>query len=206
MPTYLDVRTRIASEYLNRTDYNTEIQTQVKAAIRTYEKRRYWFTETATALATVASQSYVLVPSDFMGFDPKDDTIQARINGSDVELIYRPWGDLKRENITRSQNEPTFYCIHGDRIELAPIPDASYTITLSYWQKLPALSADTDTNDWLSAAEDCIVYHACKLMYSGVIRDMEQATAFQALERDAKMQLDGQNANRLLTAIKKTQF
>lgn len=49
--------------------------------------------------------------------------------------------------------------------------------TIYYTHRLTALSADADTNDWLSAAEDLIVHHATADMLANVLRAPDSEVA-----------------------------
>lgn len=54
---------------------------------------------------------------------------------------------------------PRYFTIFGDEIELAPTPDAAYTIEMVYRQNVPALSSN-DTNWLLNLAPDLYLYGA----------------------------------------------
>ncbi len=50
--------------------------------------------------------------------------------------------------------------MYQDRINLFPIPGSTYTLTIHYLKALTALSADSDTNAWLTEGEELIRLHA----------------------------------------------
>ena len=66
MSQYSEVLDRITLDWLNRPDLRPEAGRAVKAAIRTFETQRFWFNETATAIATVSGQSYIAAPDNFV--------------------------------------------------------------------------------------------------------------------------------------------
>jgi hypothetical protein len=206
MPTTLqDVVTRITRDYLNRTNLDNETVRAVQAAIRHYERNRYPWNETSTDLATVALQESVAVPTDFMVLD----LLEITYAGSKYELHPRSFAEIRKYNaVPDAPALPSFYCERDDAFLLAPIPDASYTVTCSYMQKLPELTATsmTSSNDWLSACEDVIAYHATKLMWSNVLRNNDEAVKYAQLERDALTEVNTYIAQRLVRNIRPTRF
>jgi len=203
MSTYAEVQSRINGDYLNRTDLSAATQRSVLAAIRHYERERFRFNETATSIATSAGQTFAILPTNLLILD----LLQITVSSADYELNYRDYDWIKRANVTRTRAEPTDYTIYQNRIELFPIPDAIYALPLSYVKRLPALSAASDTNAWISGeAEDVIVYHATKLMWATVLRNTEEAVKFEQLERAARMELFRARDQFPQHSIRATQF
>lgn len=182
MSTYQQIQDRINEEYLNRGTFITETKTAIKAAIRHYEHRRLDFNQTATALTTSAGQSYLSVPSNFLILDQ----LQITVNGQDLDLNRRDKAWIVSRNATRSQSQPTDYATYQGRINLSAIPNSAYSCPLHYIKQLPELSAQTDTNTWITGVwEDVIVYHAAKVVWAVSIRNDKEAEKFAALERQA---------------------
>jgi hypothetical protein len=73
---------------------------------------------------------------------------------------------------------PKFYSVIGNQFHFAPIPDSSYTATLVYFTKVPALSSTNTTNWLLTANPDAYLYGACK---HAAIR-LQQAEAAQGYD------------------------
>lgn len=202
MSTYGEIQDRINLDYLNRTDFAAETRRSIQAAVRHYERKPWWFNETATSLTTSAGQTFVNFPANYH----KLQLLQITIASADYRLIQRDYSWIKDMNTTRTQGQPTDFAIYQNRIELATIPDAIYTLPISYLHKFPALSASSDTSDWTSAVEDLVVYHATKLMLAGPLQAPERAIAFQALEREALSSIIGENEGRFDNKIKPTRF
>ena len=55
-------------------------------------------------------------------------------------------------------DQPRYYAQVGAQFRLYPPPDASYSITLTYWTKVPALTSAATTN-WLSLAHPDVYFH-----------------------------------------------
>jgi len=177
VPTYLDVQQRISLECFDRTDLASEVKNAIQTTIRSYEKQRLWFNETATALACVVSVETVTVPSDYL-FASRLEIVQ---NSAATELFEMPFDMIREMNTQQSVGLPTYYAEYGPRFYLSNVPDSAYAVNLYYVHKLPALSANTDTNKWLSAAEDVIVYGAAKNVASK-IQDWDLVAKFASLE------------------------
>jgi hypothetical protein len=202
MSTFQQLQDRITGDYLNRSDLGSETQRAIQAAVRKYERKRFWFNETATSVACVASQTYATLPSNFLDLD----LLEITYAGATTELIEKDFKWIKRANAVPTYGVPTHYTLYRNRIELFPIPNSAYSLPISFLHKFPTLSAGSDTSEWTSAVEDVIVYHATKLMWATVLRNQEQALIYQGLEQEALVSILGEKEQRQLTSIKPTRF
>lgn len=185
MPTYLDVQNRIADDLLNRSDLTNQVKNGIQAAIRHYQRERFWFNETSTVLTCVVSQETVAVPSDFLFVQE----LMVTQNSANIQLIAAPFDFIRRLNINNTVGLPTRFCKYGENFCLANLPDSAYPLPCWYINQLPALSADSSTNAWLSAAEDVIVYRASRLVWSTTLRNMSAAAVCAQLEAEAILEL-----------------
>jgi len=192
--TYLETQTRIANE-LNRSNLGDEIKLAILSAIDYYGKRRWWWNEYVGTLSTAASTAYVALPSDFVDLDE----LQITVNGTKRKIRRTPYVDILAMRENSSTGEPTDFDLYQDRIELYPIPDAIYTLTISYVKTLTVLSADADTNAWLDEAEELTRLHAKKDLYANKIRDMGMAKDMQALEDSTLLRMESLNHRRTTT-------
>lgn len=202
MPTFEDIQNRVNSDYLNRTDLTAETKRAIQAAIRHYERQRFWWNENTTTLTASVGQTFLTVPTDFLVLD----LLQITRSSADYALNRRDFGSIRDFNITRTRGYPTDFAIYQNRFELAPIPDSAYTFPCYYIRSLTALSASSDTNDWLSAAENLIVYHATKVMWANVLRNTDMASVFQSQEREALTEIKAANEQKIYRAIRATRF
>lgn len=200
MATYGEIQDRVNNDYLNRTDLTAETARSIRAAVRHYERQRFWFNESSTVLATVSSQSHIARPSAFFRID-------------ELRFFYDTSASYALRNVSMSEldemragaqthGDPTHWAENGELIELFPIPNAVDNVVARGYQQLAVLSATSDTNGWTSAAEDLIVFHATKLMWATVLRNSEVAGAFAQLERSALDDLRAANELRCMRAIK----
>lgn len=64
-------------------------------------------------------------------------------------------GTLRTKYAQQITGKPECYAISGSEIVLGPAPDDEYDLILTYYQEIPALSSDNETN-WLSSKHPSI--------------------------------------------------
>lgn len=206
MPTSLqNVLDRITLDYLNRTDLNAVTIRAIQAAVRHYERKRWPWNQTVTTLTAATSVTTLTVPDDFLILD----RLEIQFQGGSFELNPRSFDEIREmNNFATPANLPTDFNLRGTSFELAPPPDSAYLLNCYYIKQLPALTATelTGSNDWLSAAEDLIVYHATKLIWANVLRNNEEATKYAQLEHASFLELGGYRDQQTITKIRPTQF
>jgi hypothetical protein len=87
--------------------------------------------------------------------------------------------------------QPKYYTILGDVIQLGPTPDAVYTVSIDYYQRLPALSV-TPTN-WLLTNHPMIYLAGCLHEAYLYLKDEERAAVWNAkygLAKDDLQRMD----------------
>lgn len=196
---------RITLDHLNRPDLQAESIRAVKAAIRNYERQRFPWNEAVTTLTAIVSQAFVQVPSDFLILD----NLQVRFQSANYTLTQRSFAEyLELTVVTGINNLPTDFAHRGDRFYLFSVPDSAYSLPCYYIQQLPEFTATnlTATNDWLSAAEDLVVYHASKLVWANVLRNTEEAQKMVQLEQTALASLKQYTEQRAIHGIRATKF
>lgn len=183
MATFKEMQDRINLDYLNRTDLNAETKRAIVRAIKHYEKERFWFNITATALAVGTASTTVAIPADFLAMD----FATVSNNGNNELLTVRSFDRIAYQNRTGLSGVPTEICYWRDTLNFTPKPASATSITLHYTHALPPLSADTDTNGWTSACEDLIVFRATYDMMANVLRvgDASTLTSYKTMEMEA---------------------
>jgi len=206
MATLGEIQDRINNDYLNRTDLTAETKRAIAGAVRFYERQRFWFNESSTALATVAAQSHIATQSTFFTTDRLRFFYQTSASYSLVKVDHEELLDMRGN---QTSGKPTHYTEWGERYELFPIPDSAYTVVVYGIQQLPILdqtSSTASTNAWFSAAEDLVVFHATKVMWANVLRNTEEALKYAELERREYDQLVMASEQRLTKKLKSTKF
>jgi len=175
--TYQSAVERVALECLNRTDLDVQIQAGIQATIRRYEGQRFWFNESSTVLTASVSIETVAVPTDFLFLDQ----IRVTENSADLPLVWAPFSLIRQINLNHAVGLPTRYHIYGQNFYLANVPDSAYALPTFYVHRVAQLVNPTDTNSWLSAAEDVLVFGAASYV-SALIGDMPNAEKWKAAE------------------------
>jgi len=113
----------------------------------------------ATAVANLASseREFISLPADFQSMR------RVRISsvGGKPCLSFKSGTQLDeyRFGISNVAGQPRYFTVFGDEIELAPTPDAAYTVEMVYRRKIPPLAAN-DQNWLLMLAPDLYLYGA----------------------------------------------
>lgn len=194
MATYLETQTRIANE-LSRSDLTAEIKLAILSSIEYYKRRRFWWNEATTTDVTVASTAYVALPTDLVELD----MLQITIGSNITELDKRSYDEIVTWKANSSAGQPTDFALYQNRVELYRIPDDVYTLTFHYVKQLTALSADGDTNTWLTEGEELIRLHAKKILYIHNLRNTAAGQDMQAMEDQVLLRLESQNQRRTAT-------
>ena len=156
LTTYTELQDSVA-DFLNRGDLTTVIPdfiTMSEAELNRTLRVSNMSVRTRAPLST----QYVKLPSGFLGM-------------RNIELLTDPVTPLTYKNLQNldihrsndSTGKPLYYSIMQDNIEFAPVPDGEYTLEILYYQKIPALSANS-TNWLLTEHPDAYLYGA--LMHS----------------------------------------
>ena len=113
----------------------------------------------ATALVNLASSEpeFISLPSDFQSM--------RRVRLSSVTgkpaLEFRSGAQIDeyRFETFNVSGRPRYFTVFGDELEIAPTPDAAYTIEMVYRRNIPPL-AESDPNWLLTLAPDLYLYGA----------------------------------------------
>lgn len=164
--TYEDLQSAVI-EYLAR-DQDTTLIARIPTFIQLFEAKMNrelyvrQMEKRATALTdnTLAEPQFIALPSDFQSMRRMRITNGAKSNyKTTLDFKSTVQMDEYRDQIADVADQPTYFSIFGSEIELAPTPDAAYTIEMIYRANLPAL-ASNDTNWLLTLAPDAYLYGA----------------------------------------------
>jgi hypothetical protein len=170
------LKARIASE-LDRTDLTTQIAYAISDAVDLYKSRRFRFNQVRSTFSTTAATAFyttATIPTDI----GQVDSLVVTVSGRQVALD--PWTYSDMDHIastTSTQGQPAAWAWYAEQIRLYPTPDAAYTVTISYLQKIDIPSVDTDSNSWTTEALSLIRHSAKRMIASDVLRDDATAAA-----------------------------
>lgn len=203
MPTYADAVAEVQNDFLNRTDFTIQVKNAINTTIRHYNRERYQWNQTVTALVAVVGTETIALPSDFLELD----RLEYQYNGtSRLEIHQMNFDDIRQINVDQSTGTPEWYAIYGDNIYLANVPDSAYPVYCYYLLRYPDLSADSDTSPWLTNAYDLIVAGAAKLIWARTIRNVAEAQVCAQLEADYASELRAYRDQNQLSKIRATDF
>jgi len=151
---YATLQTAIG-DFLNRDDLTSVAPTFIQLAEAQISRDvRHWRMEASTTISADAQLENL--PADWI------ETIRLSVaTGSGpatLDLISRQAMQDKRTGASDVGGVPRYYAHTAGQLELYPTPDDTYTLTLDYLAKIPALS-DSNTSNWLlTNAPDIYLY------------------------------------------------
>jgi hypothetical protein len=155
--TYAELKTAIAN-YLNRSDLTSDLDTFIDNVEAELNRRLRTKDMIKRATATADSQ-YLAVPTDWI------EAINVEITSNDFSPLFQQSIeslDVYRKSNNNSSGQPIYFAMVDDSIELAPTPDGEYTLQLTYYAKISALS-DSNTSNFVSVSHpDVYLYGALK--------------------------------------------
>lgn len=136
---------------------DASLESQAPEFIRLAEAsfNRRLFNLEAEGTATIAAEESVPLPTDFL-------TLKTIWLDTDPRALLQPMSqdDLSRYFSAQATGKPRNYAFAADGITLAPSPDDSYTITMTYVRSLTPLSEVNTTNWLLEKHPDLYLYGA----------------------------------------------
>lgn len=178
---------------LSRDDIASETTKAINRAIKHYEKEPFWFKQTNDTFSTVVGQrSYG--SADSVATDIGEIYhAEITISGSDYGMTQKSKKWIEFNNPNASTGEPTVYALWEGKIWLDLVPSAVRTVTVYYTKTYAALSADADTNDWLTYAEDLIEARARWWLCKRKLKMYAQGDQAKAEEMEALAALRDKN-------------
>lgn len=174
------LKSRIASE-IHRTDLTDEIAYAISDAVKHYQSKRFAFNQTRGTLTTVSGTEFYGTLTDVASID----SITLNINARKTVLDQWSYGEMERiATTTNTNNQPWAWSWYDEQIRLYPVPDAAYTLTVSYVQKIDVPSTDGSSNIWTDQAEELIRHAAKKRIYRDVTMDDANAIKAEAAEQE----------------------
>lgn len=181
--TYSDLQSTIAT-YLGRTDLTSVIPDFIRLAEQRLSRdlRIRQMLSVSTAVTT-AGDNTVGLPTDFL--EMRDIHLSTNpISG----LTYMAPNNFYRKARVTESGKPVNYTTLASEIQLAPVPDAEYTLQMLYYAQPPILSVNNTSNVWIAYCPDALLYGA-----------LGEAEPY--LMNDARLQTWGALYERAITAI-----
>ena len=172
--TYSELKTNIAN-YLNRSDLTSEIDIFIDNTEAELNRRLRVADQVKRATATADAQ-YLSLPTDWL------EAINVEITSNNFSPLMQmsiESLDVYRKANNNVTGQPIYYALVDNTMELAPTPDSSYTLQLTYFSKIDALSDSNTTNFVLTSHPDIYLYGSLKHASVFLMED-ERAPLFNA--------------------------
>lgn len=152
---YTNLQAAIKSA-LHRADLDTAIPDFITLAEDALNKRLRLRGMENRVTASVSSE-YVALPTDFLAMRnfQLNSSPRQRLEYATPEFLDAQYPD------STSTGKPAFYTFVGGEIQLAPIPDGTYTAEMDYYQKLDIA---TDSTNW-------VLTNAPRTYYTGALME-----------------------------------
>ena len=176
--TYAELKTNIAN-FLNRSDLTSQLDFFIDATEAEFNRRLRVKDMIKRATATADSQ-YLSLPTDWL------EAINVQLDGNNFTPLMQQSIeslDIYRKSVDNVSNQPVYYALVDNTIELAPTPDTSYTLQLTYYGTINALS-DSNTSNFISNSyPDAYLYGALKHASIYLMEDDRVALFTQQFEK-----------------------
>jgi hypothetical protein len=175
------------SNWLNRSDLTSRIPEFISLAEAAFN-RNLRTRDMLSRSTTSTNAQYVALPSDFL------EMLNVELTSTDPpkRLLYATSdrSDDFRQQKSNKVGVPVYYTIEGSAIQLNPTPDISYTIQMSYYKDIPALSAVADSGDnWLLVTHPDIYLYGTLVQASPYLMDPQSAQMWDGLLARAMQEL-----------------
>jgi hypothetical protein len=173
------------ADFLNRSDLTSVIPTFIDFAEAEFN-RTFRIRQMVARAEAVIDARFSAVPADFL--EAKDLVV---VTGNPVTplqfVTQQEMAQLRNTTIT-SAGKPNYFSVVGEQFEFAPTPDGEYSLEMTYYANIDALSSDSDTNWLLTDYPDLYLYTS--LMHSApYLKDDERIGLWANLAKKAKEEL-----------------
>lgn len=185
--------------------YEAMIGSAVTAAIRHYQRTRFYFNETRDeTFATVAAQKLYSSTDD--AAIPKFIEIDQIVlmDGTEpnelCQIDPKKWEMLTASG--SSTGRPNSWCYFNESFGLYPIPDAAYTIRpIGHIMKAAPTADDEANNVWMLEAYELLRARCVTQLAQRRLRDPELAGLHGPVEMDELSRLNGETTTRIATGF-----
>lgn len=183
MTTFVTMQTRIADELVNEPITTAQIQNAIKTAIAFHERRAFWFNMKRTTFTAVIGQDYY-TNSEIADLEDVMDVLSVHVTSSGTDYKLRHVGAHVIDTLQSGSvsGRPAMFSRFDNQLRLYPKPDVAYVMPVRYTYKLADLSADGDTNAWMTDGEELIRQGAKRILCTDIIAAPDMAKTFADIE------------------------
>ena len=178
-------------DFLNRSDLASVIPTFIDFAEAEFN-RSLRVRQMVKRAEAVIDARFSAVPADFI--EAKDLVIVGSNPVTPLAFVTQQEMAQDRSATYTVAAKPQFFSVVGSQFEFMPTPDVEYSLEMSYFAKIDALSDDADTNWLLTDYPDLYLYTS--LMHSApYLKDDERTVVWANLAQKAKEELIARDAS-----------
>jgi hypothetical protein len=185
LDTYANLKTEL-QDWTARADISATIDTLIDL-FEGYASRNLRTREMETE-ATTAATEYMALPDDFAEMRDIQWQGNPRVN---LRYVTPEYADLY--DSSGATGIPIYYTVVGNQIRLVPAPNGTTDIRISYYQRIPALSAGNTTNWLLTSYPDAYLWGS---LFHGLVWAHNAAAAAQIKEVWGQVQNEIHNAGK----------
>lgn len=195
MSTLAELKTRIRLE-TNKDDIasggeaETALTTALTQAVEYYSDELFWFNRASGTGNTSASTATISLPSGIRY------PLAVSYSGETLKKV-----GLDEIEYRTETGQPTRWAENEGLIQLWPIPDATYTLSV-FGLASTALPADGASNIWTSEALDLICARAKFLLYRDIWRNVEAVKLAAQAEGEALSRLRKESRRRGIAPLR----
>ena len=178
--TYANLQTALASA-LHRSDLTSVLPdfiTLCEAKLNKKLRLRALETRVTSSVST----EYVALPTGFLSIRNIQLNSDPKVR---LEYVTPDYIDLNYPD--SSTGKPKFYTIVGGEIQLAPAPDGTYTVEMSYFKKLDLA---TDSTNWVLTNSPDVYYYGSLLEAAAYLKNDKRIPIWSSLFEKAVSELE----------------
>jgi len=151
---YAELNAAVA-DTLNRTDLESAIPNFI-ALCETQTERQLRVRQMLGSMLITIDSEFEALPTDFL------ETRSIVLNTQPVRLLgFRTIDSMAEYKAAfTAPSKPSEYCVIGEQFQFLPVPDTTYSATLTYYKTIPRLSDALASNWLLHKAPDVYLYGA----------------------------------------------
>ena len=145
---------------------------------------RHWRQE--KRVTTTVNEQYENLPIDWLGM------IQIQLTGGGKLQVISASELQDRKQSSQTPNKPRFYRLTADQIELYPVPDTGYEVSMQYYARVPALT-DSDSQNWILTEYPDVYLYGALIHAAPYLLDDSRLNVWATLYQNAVQALNKDN-------------
>lgn len=191
--TYSDLQSA-AADWLNRTDLSSVIPTFISLAEAKFNRELRTRDMLSRSQAS-SSDEFIAMPADFLEMYD----LELNMSGISAQqpLAYIGPNEAKSLKANKIVGKPRYFTIIDGAFEIIPAPTSSTTLLITYYARIPALSA-TQTTNWLLTKSPDLYLYSTLLEAAPYLKNDERVQLWAAARQQVMdaMALESERASR----------